>query len=88
MVTEPITVSPSGPDRPWGALLAAIVEWLCYVEEPRIDSPAWVSDPRLTLDEPWFVLPGMSMRGWQIAHSPAPFRARNIFTDEGVVARA
>lgn len=88
MTAEPISVTAGGRDLRWAALLAAIVEWLCYLENPRIDAPAWTADPRLTLTEPWFLVTGTSMRGWQIAHSPAPFRARNIFTDESVIARA
>lgn len=88
LVADPIVVSSSSPHRRWGALLAAIVDWLCYAEAPPTEPPAWTSDPRLTLAEPWFLVPGTSMRGWQIAQSPAPFRTRNIFTDEGVIARA
>ena len=88
LLADPIEISVGDPLRRWAALLAAIAEWLCHSATPQLASPSWTLDPALTLPQPWFLVDGVSMRGWQIAQSPAPFRARNIFTDDGVVARA
>jgi hypothetical protein len=88
LIADPIQISAGNPLRRWAALLAAITEWLCHSATPQLASPSWTLDPALTLPQPWFLVDGVSMRGWQIAQSPAPFRARNIFTDDGVIARA
>lgn len=72
----------------WAALLAAAVEWLCWNERPtRLDPPAWTSDPRFRLPEPWFLYPGWRLRAMQLADTPAPFKMRNIFGGDRILDR-
>lgn len=71
----------------WEALLTAVVDWLCWISDPRVDPPKWVAEGG-RLAEPWFVDPSNALRVWQLVHSPAPFRMRNIYTDESIVSRA
>jgi hypothetical protein len=70
----------------WGALLAAAVEWLCAQDgEPF---PEWTRRPEYRLTEPWFLYPGWRLRAWQLVETPAPFKARNIFGGDRILARA
>ena len=57
------------------AMLAAYAEWLA--DEAGLERPAWCSDPERVSEFPWF---GSPLRGWLLAHSPANFRQRNLFT--------
>ena len=57
------------------ATLAAYAEWLA--DQAGIERPSWVSDSDRIAEVPWF---GSPLRGWLIAHSPASFRQRNLFT--------
>jgi hypothetical protein len=90
MVREPIAAAPANSLelQRAAALFAAVIDWLSWINSPRLATPRWVSEARFTLREPWFIWPGPSMRVWQLVHSPAPFRMRNIFTDESIVSRA
>lgn len=88
MVEEPIAVANGSPNLRWAALLVGIVEWLYYRDGLSARPPEWLGRKEFVLSEPWFVVPGRSMQRHQLAVSPVPFRARNIFTDENVVARA
>lgn len=84
LVSEPLPeVSPAY--RRWAALLAAAVDWLCAQE--RLPSPAWVNRPEYRLPEPWFLYPGWRLRAWQLAETPVPFRMRNIFGGDRILAR-
>ena len=87
LVADPIEMSPDDPLRKQAALLVASIDWLCWVARPRMSPPAWLKDPVFTLPDPWFVVPGRSMRIWQLIESPAPFRMRRIFVDKNVVDR-
>lgn len=88
LVAGPIRTSEQDPNRRWAALFAATIDWLCWTAEPRIESPAWLTDPIYVLPTPWFVLDGPTLHTWQLVESPTPFRMRRIFTDASVVARA
>jgi hypothetical protein len=90
LMRAPLIVAPEADDdtRRWAALFAAVADWLCWRNDPRLARPSWVDQAVFRLDRPWFVMPGQKMRLWQLVHSPAPFRLRNVFTDESVVARA
>ncbi|MCC5850010.1 MAG: hypothetical protein JJU29_18135 [Verrucomicrobia bacterium] len=57
------------------AMLAAYAEWLA--DQAGIPRPEWCGDPLRISREPWF---GSPLRGWLIAHAPASFRQRNVFT--------
>lgn len=57
------------------ATLAAYAEWLA--DQAGIARPDWCSDPKRVAKTPWF---GSPLRGWLLAHTPASFRQRNLFT--------
>jgi len=57
------------------AMLGAYAEWLA--DQAGITRPFWCSDPKRVARYPWF---GGPLRGWLIAHAPASFRHRNLFT--------
>jgi hypothetical protein len=88
MIAEPIVIDESDPNRRWAALFAAVVDWLCWITEPYVDPPDWITDDLFTLPEPWFVSEGAALHDWQLVESPAPFRMRRIYTDPSIVARA
>ncbi|HEX5417436.1 MAG TPA: hypothetical protein VFZ25_17365 [Chloroflexota bacterium] len=69
----------------WAALLAATVDYLCKQE--GLASPAWTNRPEYQLPEPWFLYPGWRLRAWQLAETPVPFRMRNIFGGDRILAR-
>ena len=84
LVGEPPT-EVSGSSRPWAALLAASVEWLCARD--GLPFPPWTSRTEYRLPEPWFLYPGWRLRAWQLAETPVPFRARNIFGGDRILER-
>lgn len=90
LIRTPLVVGEDAGDdlRRWSALFAAVADWLCWRNSPRLSRPSWLDQAVFRLDKPWFVMPGQKMRLWQLVHSPTPFRLRNIFTDESVIARA
>jgi len=57
------------------AHMAAYAEWLA--DQAGIPRPAWCADPERVAKTPWF---GSPLRGWLMAHAPASFRQRNLFT--------
>ena len=57
------------------AMLAAYAEWLA--DQAGIKRAAWCKDPERIAKTPWF---GSPLHGWLIAHAPASFRQRNLFT--------
>lgn len=57
------------------AMLAAYAEWIA--DQAGIPRPAWCADPLRVTQRPWF---GSPLRGWLLAHAPASFRQRNLFT--------
>src|SRR5215467_12955767 len=71
------------------ALVAAMAEYLA--KQYRLGRvPAWASQPRRRLDEPWFTTSSSSpaMRESLSVASPAEFRSHNIFTEERPLRRA
>jgi hypothetical protein len=83
--TEP---APSGDAR-LDALAGAVAEYLA--KQYRLGRvPAWVSQPRRRLDEPWFTTSSSApaMREYLSVASPAEFRSHNIFTEERPLRRA
>ncbi|MBI4491590.1 MAG: hypothetical protein HY690_02215 [Chloroflexi bacterium] len=84
LVGEPLPGVPAQHLR-WAALLAASVEWLCAQDE--LPFPSWTSRPEYRLAEPWFLYPGWRLRAWQLAETPVPFRMRNIFGGDRILAR-
>lgn len=89
LISVPIMLPDSASDeiRRWAALFVAVADWLCWQNEPRLNRPAWLDQAAFRLGRPWFIVPGEKMRMWQLVHSPTPFRLRNVFTDESVIAR-
>lgn len=73
--------------RRWASLLAAAVDYLARASEPRVDVPAWSLSPDTVLDEPWFLLPGTSLRMHQLVNTPAAFKSRNIFGGDRILSR-
>ena len=57
------------------AYLAAYAEWLA--DRAVVARPVWTQDPVRVAQDPWFATP---LRGWLLAHTPASFRQRNLFT--------
>jgi hypothetical protein len=57
------------------AHMAAYAEWLA--DQAGIPRPPWCADPERVAKTPWF---GSPLRGWLLAHTPASFRQRNLFT--------
>ncbi|MBE3558665.1 MAG: hypothetical protein IMW89_05485 [Ktedonobacteraceae bacterium] len=77
-VVEPESATPTM--HRWAAFCAASVEWLC--QRYGVSIPAWVSDPRYVLPDPWFDSPGAhkpEVRKRLIQRTPEPFARRNIF---------
>lgn len=57
------------------AMLAAYAEWLA--DQASVPRPEWCRDRNRVSQTPWF---GTPLRGWVLAHAPASFRQRNLFT--------
>lgn len=88
LVREGIVVLDQDSDEVhrWAAFCAAMVEWLCWHD--GLSFPAWTSRAEYRLEEPWFLYPGDLLRAWQLATTPAPFKMRNIFGGDQMLARA
>jgi hypothetical protein len=71
--------------RRWAAFCSAMVEWLCW--QDQLTFPSWTTRPEFHLDEPWFLYPGLALRPWQLATTPAPFKLRNIFGGDHMLDR-
>ena len=65
--------------------MAAAVEWLCV--EDGLSFPGWTAKSEYRLSEPWFLYPGWRLRAWQLVETPTPFRMRNIFGGDRILAR-
>lgn len=67
----------------WAAFCAASVDFLC--ERYSVPCPAWVSDPRYILQQPWSgsnSFPAISEQ--HVATTPSAFARRNIFCGNGL----
>ncbi|MHB1415656.1 MAG: hypothetical protein ACYC1C_10410 [Chloroflexota bacterium] len=84
LVNEPLPWV-KGPHVRWAALLAATVDYLCV--QDGVPTPSWTKRSEYWLPEPWFLYPGWRLRAWQLAETPVPFRMRNIFGGDRILAR-
>lgn len=73
--------------RRWAAFIAATADSLSRSGEDRVEVAEWVRSRRYVLDEPWFLLPGESLRLHQLVDTPAPFSVRNIFGGDRIIHR-
>jgi hypothetical protein len=79
---------PVGPKtRRWVSLVAAAVDYLGRSSQPPVDVPGWALSPDTVLDEPWFLIPGTSLRMHQLVNTPAAFKSRNIFGGDRILSR-
>jgi hypothetical protein len=67
---------PTG-DRRWDAMLAGVVEQLCY--DHQLTVPGWVMQPERFLDQWWFVTPYRSLHPSAFAETPAALANRGVF---------
>lgn len=77
----------STPDEQhWAALFAAAIEQLCTSED--LPTPAWVTEPRYYLSEPWYPT-ARKERLRQIMEESTPeiFKRRNVFVGDRVLMR-
>ncbi len=89
MIREPLSAPGSDELLRWAALVAAAVDWLAWNAKPeRITPPAWVNGDEFVLPKPWFLYPGWRLRMHQLVDTPAPFKRRNIFGGDRILARA
>jgi hypothetical protein len=68
--------SPTG-DRRWDALLAGIVEQLCF--DHLLPVPEWALRPDRFLDQWWFVTPYRSLHPSAFVATPAALANRGVF---------
>jgi hypothetical protein len=67
---------PTG-DRRWDAMLAGVVEQLCF--EHDLEVPAWAMRPGRFLDRWWFVTPHRSLHPSAFTETPAALANRGVF---------
>jgi hypothetical protein len=67
---------PTG-DRRWDAMLAGVVEQLCF--DYRVAVPGWVMQPARFLEQWWFVTPYRSLHPSAFAETPAALANRGVF---------
>src|SRR5215468_8767987 len=82
------SIAPAGENlelQRWAAFCAAMVEWLCW--QDGVPFPSWTARDAYRLAEPWFLYPGELLRAWQLATTPTPFKMRNIFGGDQMLAR-
>ncbi len=64
-------------DRRWDALLAGVVEQLCF--DHGLAIPAWTLQPARFLDRWWFVTPYRSLHPSAFVETPAALANRGVF---------
>ncbi len=67
---------PTG-DRHWDAMLAGVVEQLCFDHELAV--PGWVMRPGRFLDQWWFVTPYRSLHPSAFTETPVALANRGVF---------
>jgi hypothetical protein len=67
---------PTG-DRRWDAMLAGVVEQLCF--DHQLEVPAWVMRPGRFLDQWWFVTPYRSLHPSAFTQTPSALANRGVF---------
>ena len=86
LVESPIaSAAPTPETQQWAAFCAAMVEWLCW--QDGLPFPAWTSQEKYNLPEPWFLYKGRRLRAWQLVTTPAPFKMRNIYGGDRMLDR-
>ncbi len=89
IIREPLSTTDSAELLRWAALIAAAVDWLAWNAEPeRVSPPEWVNGDEFVLPRPWFLYPGWRLRMHQLVDTPAPFKRRNIYGGDRILARA
>jgi hypothetical protein len=68
---------PTTGDRRWDALLAGVVEHLCFHHDVPV--PAWAIRPARFLERWWFVIPYRSLHASAFAETPAALANRGVF---------
>ena len=68
---------PSTGDRRWDAMLAGVVEQLCF--NHGLPVPAWSLQPTRFLDQWWFVTPYRSLHASAFAATPTALANRGVF---------
>jgi hypothetical protein len=68
---------PTTGDRRWDAMLAGVVEHLCFHADVTV--PAWVMGPGRFLDRWWFVTPYRSLHPSAFVETPAALGNRGVF---------
>jgi hypothetical protein len=71
---------PTG-DRRWDAMLAGVVEQLCF--DHRLAIPGWVMQPGRFLDRWWFVTPYRSLHPSVFTETPPALANRSVFIHRG-----
>ncbi|HYY77982.1 MAG TPA: hypothetical protein VFD04_02185 [Actinomycetes bacterium] len=64
-------------DRRWDAMLAGVVEQLCFDHDLAV--PGWVMRPDRFLDTWWFVTPHRSLHASAFAETPTALANRGVF---------
>ncbi|MDA8146028.1 MAG: hypothetical protein M0Z27_08205 [Thermaerobacter sp.] len=85
LVVTPLPLAGTPDACRWAAFLAGAVSILCRREGMPI--PAWTAREEYVLDQPWFLYRGMRLRAWQLATTPGPFKARNVFCGDRALER-
>ena len=67
---------PTGDPR-WDALLAGVVEQLCF--DHMLPVPRWAMDPVRFLEQWWFVTPYRSLHPSAFAEAPPALANRGVF---------
>lgn len=75
MVAEPLYEEYPSELSPWAAFCAASVSWYCTTYE--VDCPAWPSDPKYILAQPWCF--GRPLSQSSVKLTPPEFARYNIF---------
>jgi len=68
---------PSTGDQRWDAMLAGVVEHLCFHD--GIPTPAWTMHPDRFLDRWWFVTPYPSLHASAFVETPPALANRGVF---------
>lgn len=83
LIRDPLPASYPPEYHRWAVFCAAAVEWFSRTYD--VPCPAWVHDPRYTLDEPWFFERGIPPQELRQA-TPAEFARRNVFCGPDIFA--
>jgi transcriptional regulator with XRE-family HTH domain len=68
---------PDTGDQRWDAFVAALGEWLALHTGTPV--PGWVHEPDRYFGGGWWVTSMKSMRAWEYAGSPAPFKSHGVY---------